>query len=519
MSMVIQPFDPGVDQSMTTTKSRKRRTATAVVTGKECRPFWSAVSQSWSLRLPSCSLLQDLAVWSSSAQRLALNSWFTVTMKDATTLQQYSSVTDAVLQKLAREEDKKTEAKEKREEAKRLKVVDEAKKKKEKKTYENPLRARRIRIQPDTKQKEGLNQWFGAVRFCYNKLVAAQKNVGQGGVNLASMTKVVKDASDEHTWLKDIPCDIKAVAVRDMDKARTAHFAKLKKKKENDPGARHDAKFKFRTKKDAQQSFEVRGRDMDRKSGAFAFINLAKIKASEKLPDKVETAVRFVKDRLGRYFIVIPIQVEKKSENKAPSTPESIVSLDPGVRTFQTTYDAAGMVTEWGKGDMSKIFLLCRRADKAQSSWQSKRGSKRRGAKRAWWRLLDKIKYKVKEIHRKMAVWLCENYKVILIPRFETSKMVRRAGRKIRSVTARQMMTWSHYGFRELLKTKAELYPWVNVIECEEPYTSKTCGCCGELNNTLGGSKIFKCAKCGYVADRDANGARNILLRYLTVSG
>ena len=33
----------------------------------------------------------------------------------------------------------------------------------------------------------------------------------------------------------------------------------------------------------------------------------------------------------------------------------------------------------------------------------------------------------------------------------------------------------------------------------------------------LGVSKNFKCPSCTYCADRDANGARNILLRYLTI--
>ena len=46
-----------------------------------------------------------------------------------------------------------------------------------------------------------------------------------------------------------------------------------------------------------------------------------------------------------------------------------------------------------------------------------------------------------------------------------------------------------------------------------EHYTSKTCGECGALNETLGGKKTFLCAFCGYEADRDHNGARNILLR------
>jgi len=388
--------------------------------------------------------------------------------------------------------------------------------KKKKKVYENPVRARRIRIFPDVNQKEKIKQWMGAVRFCYNLLVSNYKNVGQGGVNVAVFRKDVKDAEEGHSWLKAIPCEIKDVAVRDIDKARVAHFAKLKKRRIKDSSACHNASFKFRSKKDHQESFEVRSRDMIRKTGAFAFVNLSKLNAAEELPEKVSSSVRFLRDRLGRYFLIVPREVEKKSENQAPQTLESIVALDPGVRTFQTTYDAAGLTSEWGKGDMTQIFLLCRRADKLQGEAAKKKGSKRRGARMQRLRLLESIKDKVKEIHRKLAVWLCENYKVILIPLFESSKMARRGARKLNKNTTRNMLTWSHYSFRELLKNKAELYPWVNVIECTEEYTSKTCGRCGEINSKLGGAKTFKCKPCGFVADRDINGARNILLKYLS---
>jgi putative transposase len=155
--------------------------------------------------------------------------------------------------------------------------------------------------------------------------------------------------------------------------------------------------------------------------------------------------------------------------------------------------------------------------DKLQSAWKKKKGVKRKRTKTLWLRMIHKVKNKIKEIHRKLALWLCTNYKVILIPRFEVSNMVKRGARKINSMTSRNMLTWSHYGFRQLLKNKAELHPWVHVIETEEPYTSKTCGKCGVINNSLGGNKTFTCKSCGFKADRDINGARNIMLRYLSL--
>ena len=63
---------------------------------------------------------------------------------------------------------------------------------------------------------------------------------------------------------------------------------------------------------------------------------------------------------------------------------------------------------------------------------------------------------------------------------------------------------------------KSKEYFGCNVLEVTEEYTSKTCGKCGFINKKLGANKIFNCNKCKLQIDRDLNGARNILLKFLT---
>ncbi len=204
--------------------------------------------------------------------------------------------------------------------------------------------------------------------------------------------------------------------------------------------------------------------------------------------------------------------------------------MDPGVRTFMTTYDIDGFYTEWGEGDMKRIFSLCLFLDKLISKVDSehmkklhgKKGRrKQRNHRKAIKRLRAKIKNEITELHKKLSTWLCSNYKVILIPKFEVKSMSQRKNRKIRRKTVRQMACWSHYYFRQRLKDKSELFNDCNVIECDEAYTSKTCGYCGIINTKLGSSKVFKCKQPNcpqrhFCSDRDIHAARNILLRYLT---
>ncbi len=86
----------------------------------------------------------------------------------------------------------------------------------------------------------------------------------------------------------------------------------------------------------------------------------------------------------------------------------------------------------------------------------------------------------------------------------------------------RRMLDWAHGRFRQRLLDKAREYPWCRVIICTEEYTSKTCGYCGRVRGKLGGTKVFHCGdrSCPFQGvDRDLNGARNILIKYLTECG
>ena len=170
---------------------------------------------------------------------------------------------------------------------------------------------------------------------------------------------------------------------------------------------------------------------------------------------------------------------------------------------------------------MTKVFKYCYETDRLQKRIRRAKGnsSKKYRMRKALYRLYKRVRNLVDEVHKKLSKWLCENYRVVLLPKFDTQQMTRRAKRKINSTTARGMYTWAHYRFRQTLIHKAELYPSCTVIVCDERYTSMTCGACGRLHETLGSKKTFWCPHpdCDYVADRDISAARNILLRYLTL--
>jgi putative transposase len=118
-------------------------------------------------------------------------------------------------------------------------------------------------------------------------------------------------------------------------------------------------------------------------------------------------------------------------------------------------------------------------------------------------------------MHYSVIHLLIDNFDTILLPRFETQNMVKKENRKIGRKTAREMLTWSHYEFKQRLLFKAKL-AGVTVHSVGEEYTTVSCGLCGLINPEIEGSKTFWCNGCGLKGvDRDVHAARNILLKHL----
>jgi putative transposase len=292
-------------------------------------------------------------------------------------------------------------------------------------------------------------------------------------------------------WSKEVPYQIKSVAIRDCCQAVSNAKRKFKQ----------TGKFnevKFRSKKRGDNNLFIPQSAVS-ENGVYHTI-LGKLKTAELLW-KPKHDCRFVFQN-GRYFVIVPIDVAvKRPDNQRLSA----CSLDCGVRTFQTVFSKE-LIIKVGEHDFQRIFRYCYNLDKLISRKKKEKSNKfNKAMQRIRWKVRDLID----EIHNKLAVVLCRMFDVIYIPTFETHDMVS----KLRHKTSRAMLGWAHYRFKQKLKSKAEEYS-CRVIDCTEEYSSKTCGECGEISS-IGGKEVWTCKHCGCVHDRDINGARNILLKQL----
>jgi len=331
-------------------------------------------------------------------------------------------------------------------------------------------------------------------RFVYNTTVDLLNKKILKPNWMAIKSEIIKALPE---WTMPVPYQIKSIAVKDACLAVQNAIRKYKK----GGGISH---VKFRSRKEPTQSCFV-PKSAIKNNGIYTTI-LGTIQYAEALPDNPKDS-RLVW-RAGRLYLKIPFT--------KPSVPYGekqarTVSIDPGIRNFATFFSEA-ICGHIGQNDFGRIQRLATHADKLVSRMSKAGKQKKKKMLIALHRAGDKIRNLVEELHHKAALFLVRNFDIILLPTFETSEMALKANRKIRSKTVRNMMTFSHFKFKNFLKHKAFEYG-KKVVDVCEAYTSKTHPETGEIMN-IGGAKSIKLLN-GNRVDRDINGARNIMLRAL----
>lgn len=243
-------------------------------------------------------------------------------------------------------------------------------------------------------------------------------------------------------------------------------------------------------------------------------LNAGRFKTCEDLPDEKRLQHECMLHYDGvNYYVIIPEEVKSKSIiGRNP-----LVSLDPGVRSFQCCYDPSNkQVIDVGKEASTKMHQKLILLDKMISRKANKKLKLNYQTRRLLTLKIEKLRLKIqnyqKELHGKVALWLCKNYDEIVMPHFGSKQMSEKVSRKIATKTVRNMMVLGHCKFLEKLKTKAQEYN-VLVTIVDECHTTMTCGKCKHRQKDIKSKKEWRCSRCDTVHLRDCNAARNILMK------
>lgn len=411
---------------------------------------------------------------------------------------------------------------------------------------------KKIRFFPNTNQKILFKKCLGTHRYFYNKSIAEinrryeeqkkefnnsktcilcdndklpnsycckkhekSKLPWKLNIILSSIRKAVLKSDKEiidtpDSWQLDIPYDTRQLAIKDAINAYNSSIA-LKNN-----GYIDKFELKFKKRNNNKQIFWVDKYAM-RKDWKIFVTRLKddsklrfKKRDLKKLPKELPQSDFKILNDSGSYYLILSIPYKKPeiSEKKY-----SMIALDPGIRCFQTGYSPDNHCIKIGSNYNNIINKYHKKIDKLKELRSKIANRKTRyNLKKRYRKTEKKLRDIIFDMHNQTTSYLSHNYEHILLPTFGTSEMLKK--NKLCSYIKRLMGTFSFDKFKRKLlwlcnKNDSNLY-----IVTEE-YTSKTCTNCGKVKDNLGKNTIYNCDECKLKIERDINGARNILLKYL----
>jgi predicted site-specific integrase-resolvase/transposase len=408
-------------------------------------------------------------------------------------------------------------------------------------------RTRKIQFYPNSVQKNILNNFFGTYRLFYN---AAAWYINNDPDYIESFRipsdisirdYLMKEADDE-AWIKksnaaksrssyDIAQEAISVCVANYRTGKTIHM----KKSNRDLNYRVSIKL---TLKDSTKMCNLTTNnytyyrdgmvilpDLTGDNKAFLFSENKRTKRDAKemdnyLDSQCQTiqhglviridknakirqfgTIKIIRDEKKRYYFCLTYKVPAIDLNAKENT----VAFDPGYRTFMTCADSSGNIYTIGNDMTSKLAKIANRITRIKKSKASNGNRKIKSLK-------TKANNFSQDYHCKTAKFLASKYKNIIAPELSSKFMKAKKSQQYKNYVD----FISHYKFTSKLKLACESFNR-NYLYTSESYTSRTCCCCGHVNDKYI-EKTLDCTNCDSIMDRDINGANNILIRFLTRS-
>ncbi len=236
-----------------------------------------------------------------------------------------------------------------------------------------------------------------------------------------------------------------------------------------------------------------------------------KFRQSQRVNGKIKNAT--ISQLAGQWYISFQVEIETAEPNHTSTT---IVGLDAGVAKLATLSDGTVFepVNSFQKNQkkLARLQRQLSRRVKFSNNWQKQK------------RKIQCLHSRIANIRRdylhKVTTIISKNHAMIVIEDLKVSNMSKSAagtisqpGRNVRAKSGlnRSILDQGWYEMRRQLEYK-QLWRGGQVLAVPPAYTSQRCACCGHTakENRLTQSK-FVCRACGYTANADVNGARNIL--------
>lgn len=368
------------------------------------------------------------------------------------------------------------------------------------------LQAFKFQLRPNGQQERNMRRFAGACRFVFNRALALQNENRETGNKYIPYTKMASwliewKSAPETQWLKESPSQPLQQSLKDLERGyknffqKRAAFPRFKKRGQNDA-------FRY-----------PQGVKLDQANNRISLPKLGWVRYRNSREVLGEVKNVTVSQSCGKWYVSIQTEYEvaEPVHNSA-----SMVGLDAGVTKLATLSDGTVYppVNSF-KASQRKLAMLQRqlsRKVKFSANWQKQ--------KRKIQRHHSHIANIRRDYLHKITSEISKNHAMIVIEDLKVSNMSKSAkgtaeqhGRNVRAKSGlnRSILDQGWYEMRRQLEYK-QLWRGGQVLAIPPAYTSQRCACCGHTakENRLSQSK-FVCQLCGYTANADVNGARNIL--------
>jgi transposase len=396
-------------------------------------------------------------------------------------------------------------------------------------------RVNKIHLQLTDIQKTIIKNWINECRNVYNYCVSKLENNNKYFNNGYKKIKVEIFNELYGDSKKPVPYDILTDEVRIFCSNLKSCFTNLKNK--NITHFKMNKKLKTNT----NYSLLIPSKSISKNGIFITMLNKINNFNIKNLPS--HDCRLFYNYKTDNFTLICPIDINCKIINNR----EPIVSIDPGERKFISFYglNSYGYIGKNIRKPILKLKNSISKYQKILANGLNKNGDKIRNQNQIKNKIsknYKKIKNIIKELHNQTAYYLCNNYDKILLPKFETQKMIsnKRSFKEYKTAFINEGKTLeeqkakakiftkkirlnknvkyvlgclSHFSFKQHLQSKSLEYGCQLKIVSEE-FTSKTCTNCGYISDKYS-NRIKTCTNCNYSIDRDYNGARNILIKNL----
>ena len=216
---------------------------------------------------------------------------------------------------------------------------------------------------------------------------------------------------------------------------------------------------------------------------------------------KIQNNVDIVRNNYG-YFVhlIVPTKV---SESKSF---DSVSGVDLGIRTLGTVHINTLKTNE------TKIVEYKHRGDllkKYNEKIKLLKNKKGRVRKRSFLKLEKRKKDFVDKIHWEFINDLLSKSDVIYLGDIKSHDIVKGGKNHTLNMCFNDL---KFYVLKQRFLYKASLTGKI-VKLTPEPYTTKTCSGCGNINNCVGSKEVFECPCCELVTGRDMNASKNMKMK------